>query len=134
MNELGALADTVPCAEIVEHALRERAVAGLTRITEIDLDQGSTLPTGANTTGSGMPSKGPSTQLPGSSAPAAAAAATSGAVRAPGFFGSQQQADGTSEGDGLREGGRLSIDDVEEGEDTGKVVKSFEIHGSMVSE
>jgi len=30
------------------------------------------------------------------------------------------------------EGGRLSIDDVEEGEDEGRVVRSFEIHGDKV--
>jgi hypothetical protein len=53
-------------------------------------------------------------------------------VQAPGFFGNQP--DGTSDGEGLREGGRLSIDDVEEGEDVGKVVKSFEIQGAMVGE
>lgn len=142
-------------AVFTEKALKERAVAGITRVNDAELlvaKAGGTSQAPAAVRGPNNPlarsTAGPS--APGGSKNAvaalpAAAAATQLAVSARGFYGSgadmargsgsqPKGGNGVSVDDeGSREGGRLSIDDVEEGTEEDKVVRAFEIKGDMVS-
>jgi hypothetical protein len=136
-------------AVIVEQALKERAVAGITRVTRTELS----APPPTTTVQPHRPKP--------AALPPAVRAAARGAVAAPGFFGGSDHDGGLDpstgqllgpkdahrgggaggddgveeevEDEGAQEGGVLTIDKEAEGVDETRLVRSFEIRGDMVS-
>lgn len=124
--------------EYVEAALKERAVAGITRVDQLDL---TTQPPASSATATATQQPTTSQQaIPGSQQPAGFHQPTSTTVPAASQAGAaasqHRQAGAAASGipdEDVGEGGRLSIDDVEEGAvDESKLVRSFEIKGDMV--
>lgn len=101
-------------------------MAGITRVTQVQGELDSQQQPGApGAAGTGTQAQAGQSQLGGPGQQGGV-----GTVAAPGFF-----APGGTKGPGdeeAREGGKLSIDEVEEGVEEGRVVRSFEIKGDQV--